>query len=1314
MYGMFRFNRAAEHNINNWDVSKVTTIERMFEANRQTFDLSSWDTSSIGNIGWTFYNAWTFNSDITGWDVSQVSQLVGTFHNARDFNQPIQVWDTSKVTNFWYTFNFANNFVQDLDMWDVQKSTSCSLFHSPSTTACSPWFPAGCTTPCYCVPTISSIQGCSVNSDDGLSTSECVAGDVVTVTGTHFGPNLNLLVGGLSCTNYVFDNILDDDVFECELPGGSGDGADVQLDIVGCNSEVVNLISFSSPTVTALHHPNCTETDTAALIDCPREEVGTLTVYGSNFGSNSAIVFVGTRACTHVVHNETNLNGVLHCDMPGGHAATANVIVITGGGGVSAAANNTMSFGGCPVGTYQLGADNECPLCPKGRYSITEGAFVCTECPAGRYQNVEGQQDCEECGAGTYSADVGQEECDDCEPGSYTAEETTKFSCRTCALGHYTEEYGQSSCEPCAAGTYSDQPFPSTCTLCPKGTTSSPGQFFCSECGSAVDFQDQLGQSTCLKCPVDSVADEDHINCLCDFGHYAIPYGDYSLFASLDPVAYDNYNALYINNDDPPFDPSAHLGIWCPLCPEGADCTEIGTTVENVTASEGFFLGTDGTGTTFLTCLNENACASDGECAEGYTGASCTICDEGLVMNEKFQCKDCPALILTVIMLLVGAAIFLFVLIFKMNDVKNGGYTEKDVFIKAAISALQVNGLALFYAFKWDSVMDFLLKFQNQLTSLGTSFINLRCMGGSTVESKFVSESFFWLFFPLILALFVLVSVFSYQMHVSGQFAQRNMPIVKRILKAAIDTVKGTMCLALFFTQPYLVRRFAVVFSCIRLGSDAGDLYLTEDMTIQCWTGIHWTYIFFIALPLFALYVFGLPFYVYMMLGSPKNLKKVTAIIKANKGVDIMGAGHSAESIEEQVEQGIASEIERAEVKPFYHNYAFLFLGYKQQSYFWESIILARKALIAIIGVFLVSDARVQCMTGLVILFAFTMLQIHYKPYEEDWLNHFEFVSLCFTMGVFFFGLFTLDPGISGSDFTAASGLATALSLIYFIYLGHNAYLIFYKKPVEALEKGLDSSNIDSDKTTPDSPSNISPPLSPVSTAGDDAKVAMATVESVALVEEQSIDSPVETPEPAAKPEKQEIPAEEEENETPVEEEAQAAETKTTESASADNENPELWVVKVDKKSGKKYYTNKKTKARVWKKPACLKSSSKDKDKSKSKSAEKPAGGDSALTQGQEAPAAEASEAAEATEAKDTPVTEEAQTAEAEEVTVSDTVEAQETPESKEGGLADDENPELWVVKVDKKSGKNYYINKTTKTRVWKKPACLKKSKSKQ
>jgi len=514
-----------------------------------------------------------------------------------------------------------------------------------------------------------------------------------------------------------------------------------------------------------------------------------------------------------------------------------------------------------------------------------------------------------------------------------------------------------------------------------------------------------------------------------------------------------------------------------------------------------------------------------------------------------------------VLMLVVGAGLFIAILVFKMNSVKNNGFTEKDVFVKIVVSALQLNGLALYYAFDWDSSMVFLLAAQNQLTSLGTSFVNLKCMSSAT-ESTFVPDSMIWLFFPLLMSLLVLITAFVHS-YVTTQ-EEKTTKHLKILLKRAIDTVKGTLCLALFFIQPFLVKRATLVFSCVRLGSTGQDIYMTEDLEVQCWGGEHITYVVVFGLFLFLPYVIGLPAYVFHVLHTPKNFKKVQKIISVNSKSNILGETVDENTMEEELTNDCERESEQAEVKPFYHNYAFLFLGYKHETYFWEVCILARKALLAIIGVVMHTDPRFQGMLGLLIVFAAIVAHAHAKPYQEKYLNDFEFVSLSCTLYIFFFGMFTLDAGSSGSSFVAATGLALTVNILYILLVAYKSYLIFFKKhheetqePVKGAAKELGN---DSD------PTPVSPPLSPVS-VGPKADRAVKT-------DQTNADKPAPKDEVTDKPE------------SPEKKDSEAVDV-----AVDPMEVPGNWNVKVVKtgdKEGQVFYSNVVTKKKSWKKPECL------------------------------------------------------------------------------------------------------------------------------
>ena len=61
----------------------------------------------------------------------------------------------------------------------------------------------------------------------------------------------------------------------------------------------------------------------------------------------------------------------------------------------------------------------------------------------------------------------------------------------------------------------------------------------------------------------------------------------------------------------------------------------------------------------------------------------------------------------------------------------------------------------------------------------------------------------------------------------------------------------------------------------MRLGGREDDLYLTEDLSVQCWKSTHAQYIVFLALPLCVLYVVGVPALVYWILDRNMDLVRI-------------------------------------------------------------------------------------------------------------------------------------------------------------------------------------------------------------------------------------------------------------------------------------------------------------------------------------------------------------------------------------------------------------------------------------------------------
>ena len=123
--------------INTWDVSQVTNMNRLF-ANKDNFNsnISNWDTSSVTNMIGMFNQAKSFNNGATDdnldhplltngnkWNTSRVTNMNSMFSEARLFNQDISNWDTSSVTNMKNMFYYAIRFNQSVSNWDTSSVT---------------------------------------------------------------------------------------------------------------------------------------------------------------------------------------------------------------------------------------------------------------------------------------------------------------------------------------------------------------------------------------------------------------------------------------------------------------------------------------------------------------------------------------------------------------------------------------------------------------------------------------------------------------------------------------------------------------------------------------------------------------------------------------------------------------------------------------------------------------------------------------------------------------------------------------------------------------------------------------------------------------------------------------------------------------------------------------------------------------------------------------------------------------------------------------------------------------------------------------
>jgi hypothetical protein len=222
---------------------------------------------------------------------------------------------------------------------------------------------------------------------------------------------------------------------------------------------------------------------------------------------------------------------------------------------------------------------------------------------------------------------------------------------------------------------------------------------------------------------------------------------------------------------------------------------------------------------------------------------------------------------------------------------------------------------------------------------------------------------------------------------------------------------------------------------------------MTANLNIQCWTPRHYYYIIAFGVPMFILYVVGVPVAVYRILTSDSNISKIeliysnihaftafqtsksgstadTKFVPAVDNNDVeTGKSHTTSSsvatpsmdvaLPSRTNTAVSAAVDDYpldnETLGFGRNFSFLFLGYRHECYLWEVVMLARKAVLSLVGAALTFEARTQVMVGLLVIFFSTILQARCMPFTFALMNQFEFFSLFTCAATFFLGIFTTE-----------------------------------------------------------------------------------------------------------------------------------------------------------------------------------------------------------------------------------------------------------------------------------------------------------------
>jgi hypothetical protein len=106
----------------------------------------------------------------------------------------------------------------------------------------------------------------------------------------------------------------------------------------------------------------------------------------------------------------------------------------------------------------------------------------------------------------------------------------------------------------------------------------------------------------------------------------------------------------------------------------------------------------------------------------------------------------------------------------------------------------------------------------------------------------------------------------------------------------------------------------------------------------------------------------------------------------------------------------------------FKSSFSFIFLGFKDKSFYWEVLVMLRKTLLVSLTVAFKFDRRLLGHLGLLIYMYASIAHSRRLPYVNDVMNKLEYLSLFCTSSTFYLGGLTL-ANESGREYTSAASV---------------------------------------------------------------------------------------------------------------------------------------------------------------------------------------------------------------------------------------------------------------------------------------------------
>jgi len=462
--------------------------------------------------------------------------------------------------------------------------------------------------------------------------------------------------------------------------------------------------------------------------------------------------------------------------------------------------------------------------------------------------------------------------------------------------------------------------------------------------------------------------------------------------------------------------------------------------------------------------MNSAACTGSRDlCQYPSAGHLCDSCvkkfAESIVDGGCAQCPESPA----VAYFLIWLAMTIFLLVISeltKNTLRKSTFSGESslsmgiemILVKILISTLQLNSpdekldlkpealVNIFYAPGYVVVAS-----SNGMSPDCLLQTNMITKGSSLFFSFSLMQASFLPMFAVYAALFVWLSHW-----LANKFRRKFRMQCCRFKLTFILVPKqkpqtyffAMLFLAFFANFPMLTRTTAYLIRCKRLGFSEEDLYLLRDLDTRCWTDIHFKWIYGLFTPMLLFYVIFLPMSPFLILwitGTRKILEvdgrdKVVPFQRQSTDMtDMQDAKKRALLPEEKSRQEFLSLTRSSKAmdrffdplddpvlqrhKHFSDVFYFAYKGYKGKFWFWEAVVMFRKALLVMTSVTL-AEAETRLLylhISITIITCAICLQLLATPYSNRQLNRAELFGLLSSWTTFICAAFMEGPGVRNS-----------------------------------------------------------------------------------------------------------------------------------------------------------------------------------------------------------------------------------------------------------------------------------------------------------